>query len=47
MQVDCSAIGLAYEMDEITVDDPDLQYCTPLLPAKTQQRMYQEYFEGF
>jgi RHS repeat-associated protein len=47
MQVDCSEVAFAYEMDEITVDHPDLQYCIPLINEKTQKRFYQEYFEGF
>jgi hypothetical protein len=47
MTVDCAEIGWAYEMDEITVDDLDLWYCSPLLPAATQARMYDELYGGY
>ncbi|MFI7596722.1 SpvB/TcaC N-terminal domain-containing protein [Actinoplanes sp. NPDC049681] len=44
MQVDCSAIGLAYEMGDVSVDDPALHYCMPLLAPVIQQDVYNEYF---
>jgi hypothetical protein len=47
MQVDCSAIGLAYEMGDISADNRDLNYCMPLLAPKIQQDVNRELFSGF
>ncbi len=47
MQVDCSAIGMAYEMGDISADNRDLNYCMPLLAPKIQQDVYRDLFSGF
>jgi RHS repeat-associated protein len=46
MEVDCSAIGMAYEMRDISVDDRRLNYCMPLLSKQIQNDVYNELFNG-
>jgi hypothetical protein len=47
MEVDCSALAAAYLMGDVSVDNPDLHYCMPLLAPSIQQEIYKEYFDGF
>jgi hypothetical protein len=46
MQVNCSAIGMAYEMGDVSVDDPRLQGCMIMLAPQIQSDIYQDYFGG-
>ncbi|MEY9987990.1 RHS repeat-associated protein [Streptomyces sp. V4I8] len=47
MEVDCSALGMAYMMGDVSVDNPNLHYCMPLLAPRIQQEINNEYFDGF
>jgi len=46
MSVDCGAIGFAFEMGDISVDNKDLQSCMPLLSKQIQQDVYKAYYNG-
>jgi RHS repeat-associated protein len=47
MQVDCSALEMAYVMGDVSVDDHNLHYCMPLLTPSIQQEINKEFFDPF
>ncbi len=45
--VDCSELGMGYEMGDVSVDDKRLWYCMPYLAPQIQNDINNEYFQGF